>query len=272
MKTHLLFGLLVLGFWSCKSPYFSYKGELDSTKKYEEYTIDRNHYHLYVKSICIDSLDKLSEPRNCSGSRGEEVVEMEYLLMSEDSKKVLVINNLPNSHQKFFKEKSRLMKWNNRDAAEINIWYFKQFRFGTIEDDPSLVTGRHLRFTTVEKHPVTYVWQYTKTDDDVVTLVAVGEQYPDRLDNRFSEAALSLVPTFKRVENYKFVFQMPKQFKKRSASPVELPEAKWRVLRNGERDMNTYFRFDSPIYKNYKVARFNSQRMYSYYGEQRNLD
>jgi len=249
---------IVAGFviGGCKSPYFDYQTSIDSTKTFDEYIVDSSHYYLYVKSVCIDGDRKLFA---CLGTEGEEVIEREYLLVSRDHTKVLVINNMVNRNQKIFNDPSRILKFKtpHDDQTEINIWFFKQFRFGTIEKNLTLREGYQFKFRTVEKHPVTYVWHYSMTDDSV-TVSAIGRQQSDGIDLLFTKPALYLEPRFSRVKNFTFVFQIPQQRKKNS-SRVELAEAKWRIRKHC-----TYFGFDEPVLKKYKSIRFGRKRMYAY--------
>src|SRR5689334_14735968 len=116
MKILLLPASLTLMFCACRSPYFNYEKDLDVEKEYDEYSINPTAYKLYVKSICVDGMNR---PINCRGLEQDTVVEMEYMLMSEDDKRVLVINNLPNRSQKFFEDPSRLMRLHH-DIGNIN--------------------------------------------------------------------------------------------------------------------------------------------------------
>jgi len=249
---------IVAGFVTggCRSPYFKYVDGIDTTGTFDEYIVDSSQYNLYVKSVCIDGNRK---PFSCQGAEGEEVIEREYLLVSRDCTKVLVINNMVNRNQKIFNDPSRVLKVNatNDDQAEINIWFFKQFRFGTIEENSTLRQGYQFKFRTVEKHPVTYVWHYTMTDDSV-TVSAIGKQQNDGIDLLFTKPALYLEPRFDRAKDFLFVFQIPQQ-RKRNSSRVELAEAKWRIRKNC-----TYFGFDEPVLKNHKAIRFGRKRMYAY--------
>src|SRR5688572_12081952 len=239
---------------ACKSPTFTYVKEVDHSLPLFEFKLNPT-FHLYTRSICKDSLTNF--PINCNGRSGTRV-ETGYIILSNESKQVLVINNIPNRNQKFF-DKGRVRPEEVFiDTVFINSFFFKQFRFGTL-----LGSGENppMKFESAEKHPRIFRWNYL-LDDDTLKIISVANILPDGEDVRATESSLYLVPMFIHSKNFKLIFQLPTNMTK--AVTRNTSEARIFVHQKSKKNFVTYIEFATPIYKDNRAIRFGANRMYAF--------
>ncbi len=239
---------------ACKSPTFTYLKEVDHSLPLFEFKLNPS-FQLYTRSICKDSLTNF--PINCNGRSGTRV-ETGYIILSNESKQVLVINNVPNRNQKFFDEGMVFTEEVFIDTIFINAFFFKQFRFGTVLSDGE---NPPLKFVSAEKHPRTFHWNY-QLENDTLKIISVANILPDGEDVRTTESSLYLVPTFIHSKNFKFTFQLPTNMTK--VVTRNTSEARIFIHQKSKKNFVTYIEFKTPIYKDNKAIRFAANRMYAF--------
>ena len=239
---------------ACKSPTFTYVKQVDRSLPLFEFNLN-NTFQLYTRSICKDSLTNF--PINCNGRSGTPV-ETGYIILSKDSKQVLVINNVPNRNQKFFDEGMVFAKEVFTDTVFINAFFFKQFRFGIL-----LAEGENppMKFESAEKHPRIFRWNY-QLEDDTLKIISVANVLPDGEDVRTTGSSLYLVPAFIHSKDFKFIFQLPPNMTK--VATRNTSEARIFVHQKSKKNFVTYIEFGTPIYKDNRAIRFAANRMYAF--------
>ena len=241
---------------ACKSPTFTYVKEVDHSLPLFEFKLN-NTFQLYTRSICKDSLTNF--PVNCNGRSGTRV-ETGYIILSQASKQVLVINNIPNRNQKFFDEGVVFAKEVFTDTVFINAFFFKQFRFGTLLGDDE---NPHMKFVSAEKHPRVFRWN-NQLENDTLKIISVANVLSDGEDVRTTESSLYLVPAFVHSKNFKFIFQLPPNMTK--VVTRNTSEAKIFVHQKSKKRFVTYIEFEQPLHKDFKAIKFAANRMYAFSG------
>jgi hypothetical protein len=228
--------------------------EVDHSLPLYEFKLNPS-FKLYTRSICKDSITNF--PINCDSRSGGRV-ETGYIVLSKESKQVLVINNIPNRNQKFFDEGRVRREEVSIDTVFMNAFFFKQFRFGTLLGDGETPP---MKFESAEKNPRIFRWDY-KLDDDTLKIIAVANILPDGEDVRTTESSLYLVPAFLHSNNFKFTFQLPTNITKGVTRNTS--EAKIFIHQKSKKNFVTYIEFATPIYKDNRAIRFAANRMYAF--------
>lgn len=215
-------------------------------------------YVLYVKSICKKKVKQVVVPCNCKvlGRVDEkDIVENEYLFISQVHKKGVVINYIKDRNQKFYvKTKTRkLRSLFEPDTVKVNIWYFNQLRFGNYYD-----SSNTLIFQEYDSPSDIHLWKLEK-DADSIVIYSVSTELPDGYEEKLTGSSLALRPVFYKVNNYKIIFQEP-YYRSTPVPEYELPQNKLSVdLKNG----CVYFAFDKPVAGSSNILVF--KRLYSYF-------
>jgi hypothetical protein len=253
MRVLITISMLFALFASCKSPTFTYVKEADHSSSVIEFTLD-NSYNLYTKSICKDSR---GFPMNCPDTI--RPMESGYIIMSNSNKKVLVINNIPNRNQKFFDEGVVYEKVMGTDTVYINVFFFKQFRFGTL--DTTRRSNPPMKFESVGKSPTKFIWNYEEANN-ILQINSVANVTSDGQDIRNTESSLYLVPTFAKSNNFKFVFQLPPNMT--DTVITNTSNVRIFVHKKSKKNYITYFEFKTPVYKDFRAIKFMGNRMYAF--------
>jgi hypothetical protein len=256
MKILLAICPLFALFAACKSPTFTYIKEVDHKLPLIEFKVDTT-FELYTRSICKDSRNF---PIDCDSGSGPPV-EVGYIILSNRLKKVLVINNVPNRNQKFFDEGVVYEKAIATDTLLINVFFFKQFRFGTLQEGPA---GPPMNFASAEKHPRIFRWNY-KIENEALRITSVANVLPYGEDVRDTESSLYLVPTFKHSKYFKFVFQLPSNMT--NVVSTNKSVARIFVHKKSKKNYITYIEFERPVYKDFRAIKFAANRMYAFSSE-----
>ncbi len=230
--------------------------------QFEETRIDST-YSLYVKSICKRKSGKVDVPCNCKELGvidPKDMVENEFLFLSKEHKKVVVINYIKDRDQKFYNKsataKKSLVKGN--EMVDVNIWFFNQARFGNLDTSKGEIIFQE---TTSPKGK--HLWKISFNEDSL-QIHSVSTVLADGFDQRDTELSLALVPVFFSAERYRIIFQRP-YYGTDPPSPVfELPENRISVDTKG---WCVYFMFNEPVEDGNSVIRFKSNRLYSYYAK-----
>jgi hypothetical protein len=244
-----LFAILL----ACKSPTFTYVKQVDHSLPLYEFKVDTT-YSLYTRSICKDSSNF---PVDCPENNVRSV-EVGYIILSDTLKKALVINNVPNRNQKFFEEGVVFEKAVATDTVFINVFFFKQFRFGTLQDE---LIRRQMKFISAEKQPREFLWNY-EVDDSLLKIVSVADVLPDGQNIRYTDKGLYLVPTFRQSRYFKFVFQLPSNMT--NVVSTNKSAARIFVHKKSKKNYITYIEFERPVYKDFRAIKFAANRMYAF--------
>lgn len=236
---------------ACKSPTFSYVNKVD-TVGLVPINLDST-YDLYLRTICKDARNR---PVNCN-PHARDTVEVSYIILSTERENVIVINNNPNRNQRFFKKEKMFKRTPRADLTEINVFYFKQFRFGEVDGNS---TSLRFAFETAEKHSRSFLWTCGLVADSL-EISSVSEVLPDGVNSRFSSSSLFLIPKFVRSDSFKFVFRLPPML---GEPKITSPPCKIYIDKKSRTNYVTYFQFDQPVYKDYHTIKFGRKRMYAY--------
>jgi hypothetical protein len=233
----LLFAIL---FFSCRGTKFSY--ETDSTVtgwgKKKPIVIDKT-YTLYVRKVVkvFDPNIGMYRPANAPKASFDTLIEVQFLLLSEKNNNVIVFNNIPSIYQNLGKNPA--MKNNlTSDNTEVNIdiWYFRQFRFGRYEKDSSSIAFDHANSNT-ENH----LWHIKKDNDSIMlTSISVRDKYGETEGN--ADQAFALNITYYKAKDFKLVFI----YKKNNKPLYELPDQTFYIIEKGKESC-IVFRFNQPV-------------------------
>jgi hypothetical protein len=239
---------------ACKSPTFKYIKQVDHNLPLYEFKIDAT-CSLYTRSICKDSSNF---PIDCHGNT-RQAVETGYIILSDSLKKVMVINNVPNRNQKFYEDRVvAFQKAIASDTVFINVFFFKQFRFGTLQQE---LVRRQMKFISAEKHPRTFLWNYDVADS-LLKVASVADVVPDGQNIRYTDTSLYLVPTFRQNRHFKFVFQLPSSMT--NVVSTNKSPARIFVHKKSKKNYITYIEFERPVFKDFRAIKFAANRMYAF--------
>ena len=235
--------------------------EKSENMQFEDTKIDST-YTLYVKSICKKKSGKVAVPCNCSelgNYEPKDVIENEFIFISMQQKKAVVINYIKDRDQKFYnKTKAGRKALMNRttELVDVNIWYFNQARFGNVDPTNSTIT-----FFETTKPKDLHLWKI-EIAGKKLQIQSVSIVRADGFDERKTDLSLALVPLFYKVDRFRIIFQEPTKDSMRAAAVFELPENRIAVDTKGG---CVYFFFNQPEMNERNVVRFKSNRLYSYY-------
>lgn len=219
----------------------------------------KEDYQLYVRQVIkvYDSARRIYVPENGTVSAGTELIEIEYLLISKDAKSAIVINNIPNKRYLFYNsEDKRADLADTAQQLKIDVWYFNQFRFGSVNGNGDLV------FKDAGGSGKDHIWNLTRAGDDMLEIdaVSVSDQFGE--DKRWVEAAFALKMIFRKAEDFVFLFKNNAGNKKHVDQTFLLKEQTLAVAnRNGS--WFIVFAFDTPVFKHYPNVVFFNERVYA---------
>jgi len=255
----ILFNIVVLlsvAFSSCTTAFYKMLTVPD-TSSFDRIQIDTT-YELYVKRVCKKIVNKVSEPCNCLDLptfNMKDVVEFQYMLISKEHEKIIVINYIKDRNQKFYTQSAESFLAANKGtgAVDINIWYFNQLRFGKY--NPINNEGR---FQTCVKPKDIHTWNLDK-EKDTMKIRSVALELADGFDERNSEKSMALTPAFVKANSYNIFYQDPFDDTNTTYS-----------LPGNEIFIDTklgciYFIFDRDISEGRQTIKFKKNRRYSYF-------
>lgn len=173
-------------------------------KKYGKLTpfkID-NEYDLYTRQVIkvFDPTKKLYVPINAKPDTNNPLIEIEYLLVSRSTKKVLIINNISDKRKSFYNSKDKIADLGAAaDTVKIDIWYFSQFRFGKIENN-SLI------FKNVHGKLIHHIWNINDSGH-VIKINSLSVADSSGEDLRIIEKAFAIEMLFFKEDKFQFVFK-----------------------------------------------------------------
>ena len=264
MRT-VLFFILLISLAGCRGTKFNYASD-DTVKELgplRSVHLDST-FRLYVRQIIkkYNYSTKMYDPLNAKTPDGKKVIEVEYMLLSWEKKQVLILNNIPSIYQNIGTgNRNRFNIAGGKDSLSIDIWYVRQFRFGKIKNEDSIV------FKNANGTTDTHIWNIIHYPADSIKLnsISVADNLGMGEDTRNIDSAFSLPMIFKPVHNFKLFFEN-KTMPKTSARSFDLPDNTFYVV-NKNKKWYAIFSFPVSVYpaKNdsFKNIIFTNDRMYT---------
>ncbi len=214
-------------------------------------------YHLYIREVFLDTSDagdKMVLADNDNLSTGNKLIEVEYLLLSEQQNRVLYISTIPDKYQSYYAKKSRYLK-----REYLNAYDFSTFRFGKKAEANALIFENAARYTT---------WNYRVERDSILHVQQVVERSNRNTANTYPvDEALSRPAVFIRTDSFRIAFRnMDKEKKveiKKGRPPLKRFSTNNTIYfkKDGSK-YSIYFRFDKslpPRYKDSTISFGNSR-------------
>ena len=216
-------------------------------------------YHLYIREVFLDTSDagdKLVLANNNDLTASNKLIEIEYLLLSEQQNRVVYISTIPDKYQLYYAKKSRYLK-----RAYLNAYDFSTFRFGK-----KTAGGQAIVFenkTTSDND----TWNYKIENDSMLHVYEVMERINGSLNIYNVDQALSRKASFVRTDSFRIAFRnMDKEKKveiKRGRPPLKRFSSDNTIYFKKEGDKySIYFRFDKtlpPRYRDSAISFGNSR-------------
>ncbi len=205
-------------------------------------------YHLYIREVFLDTTnpgDKSVKNNNEIFSTSDKLIEIEYLLFSQQSGRAVYIATIPDKYLSYYAKKGKYLP-----RQYLNAYDFSTFRFGKKTDNEDEI------FFANAKHSDT--WKYRIEDDSVLHVHEVVERINGDANVYLVDEALSRKASFIKLANYKIAFRnMDKERKlekkKRGRKPDErFSEDSIIYYRNDGGKYSIYFRFNKSLPKTYK--------------------
>lgn len=206
--------------------------------------------HLYIREVFLDTInpgDKSVKNNNETYNAANQLIEIEYLLLSLQNNKAVYIATIPDKYLNYYAKKARYLKRNY-----LNAYDFSTFRFGKKALQKNEISFDNIAANTSD------TWKYEMENDSVLHVYEVVERINGDAANVYLvDEALSRQATFIKQDNYKIAFRnMDKERKvekKRGRPPLE------RFSKDSciwyKKDGNKYtiwFRFNKSLPKSYK--------------------
>jgi hypothetical protein len=215
-------------------------------------------YELYVRTVVKekDKKTKVARPVNrTSQNRDSEVIEEQYLFISKVNKKVLIVNNIANRSTVFYKPYDKISGITEvANQGNINIWYFAQYRFGTILNEQA--------YKFIPSDPSKKQWQEWMINEKSDTIFIQSISLVDDFNNNSSAVseAFSLPVYFVRVNNFRLAYK--NMGSDSDGDYFHVPENKIYLykVKNGWR---VVYKFNTPICEKYNYIYMKSKRVYS---------
>lgn len=268
MRTALII-IAIVGVHACRGRIFKYDNYRPAASAaVDTFELTPERYDLYVKLICTktDSISK-NVPCYCD-DKSDTIVEEEFMFIEKQPdpglRRILVINKIPNQHQKFYVEsapQSNIKGLRKQDdTAFVNIWYFNQFRYGTFYDENSA------SFITTDRKSEIELWKIRRNSQEAEVTQLLGK-YNKGYSFVDTDSALSLKPVFVRKPLFKVILQSYEK----DAPRYDLANNRLFVEDVARKKKVTFFYFDMPVSGNYSGLYFKSNTVYAYPNRQNNI-
>jgi len=231
-------------------------------------TIDSS-YRFYIREVFMTQNEK-NEKVIDTGSKlkidGKKIIEIEYLLLSWQQKKVIYISTIPDKFQHYYSSCFT-------PDTLLNAYNFSTFHFGNIAAD-----GESIEFVSPEKKQ-TVTWDIrpfigTQSSDKISIREIVVQQNDEIRNIVLMSQALEQPLTFIRRPNFSIVFAKPRW---KADSCVTEPDAICRMVRqkiyvdNMKKGYDIFFCFDKRINSQDSVIGFDYHRTRSTPGGENSL-
>jgi hypothetical protein len=202
----------------------------------------------------FDSITRSYLPANGAMQTDDpkELVEVEYLFVSEKQGKALVINNIPNRNKVFYNNPKIMVSALVEQQEKINVWFFSQFRFANIESFTSFT------FKNIEGTGEDHVWEVERNSDTVKVVSVAVVDYAGA-DVRYIAPAFSIEMIFVKEPSFELRFSYSN-----GKNNYDFPVLDQAIhLYRGNNESWTTFSFEGPVYKHFRNVSFPNKRMYS---------
>lgn len=207
-------------------------------------------YHLYIREVFLDTTDasdKNVKSATAGAAASDKLIEVEYLLFSEQRGRAVYISTIPDKYQTYYAKKGRYLP-----REYLNAYDFSTFHFGKkIEGENAIIFEN-----TITKHSDT--WNYRIENDSILHVYEVVERINGDANNVYLvDEALSRKASFTRTSNFKIAFRNMDKEKKaetnRGRPPLKrLCKDNIIYYRNEGNKYTIYFRFDKNLPPRYK--------------------
>lgn len=224
-------------------------------------TIDST-YSLYLRKVIaeFDSTINKYIPKNAKPADDKSrILEVEYLLYSPAYQRVIVITNVPNSYAKFYNSADKRSDLSfAADTTPIDIWYFRQFRFGSADDGFSKILFRQIQGSNDDHR-----WTLDTHEDSLyITRVAKLDSFGENVVN--VERALTLPILFVKMPAFRLVFKDNFGKSKKTTGVPETPLPNQTFYIAGNASNKIVFRFLKTLRgEDKKNVVFDGNRLYS---------
>jgi len=225
----------------------------------QQWVLDSS-YHLYIREVFLDTTntgDKLVKNTSAAFNASDKLIEIEYLLFSEQQGRAVYISTIPDKYQTYYAKKARYLK-----REYLNAYDFSTFHFGKKTAGDNAIVFEN----TITKHSDT--WNYNIEKDSILHVYEVVERINGDANNVYLvDEALSRTASFIRTDSFRIAFRnMAKEKKvetKRGRPPLKrFSKDNTIYFRNDGNKYTIYFRFDKtlpPRYKDYTISFGNSR-------------
>jgi hypothetical protein len=234
---------ITLFFFGCGGTKFAYAPDklVNAYGSLKPIEIDST-YKLYVRQIVktFDSAAKIYRPTNARVPDGKDVIEIEYMLISEAKKQAIILNNIPSIYQNSFNGNNRVFNLlDDSNRIDIDIWYLKQFRFG------KLISDRKIKFINADGTGKDHIWNISK-EEDTIKLVSISAVDEFGEDVRYIDQAFALEVLFKKVNSFKLLFVYKEKIGN-GRTNFDLPNQTFYVANDSKNQWHVIFRFGKPV-------------------------
>jgi len=217
-------------------------------------------YHLYIREVFLDTSnagDKVVKTAKTISGQPGKLIEIEYLLLSEQQKKAVYISTIPDKYQTYYAKKAKYLQ-----REYLNAYDFSTFRFGRKADDDNAIVFDN-KLTNYSA-----TWNYKIEKDSILHVYEVVERFNGDASNVYlADEALSRRASFIRTDSFRIAFRnMDKEKKvetKLGRPPLKrLSKDDIIYFRNDGKKYSIYFRFDKslpPAYKDSTISFGNTR-------------
>lgn len=215
----------------------------------QQWVLDSS-YHLYIREVFLDTTnaaDKTVKGSIDAAATNDKLIEVEYLLFSEQQGKAVYISTIPDKYQTYYAKKALYMP-----REHLNAYDFSTFHFGKkVIGENAIVFDN-----TVTHHSDT--WNYRIERDSILHVYEVVERINGDANNVYLvDEALSRRASFVRTSSFTIVFRDMTKEKKLERKLKQAPlkrQSKDNVIyyRNDNNKYTLYFRFDKSLPPRYK--------------------
>jgi hypothetical protein len=250
MKKIILLLLAILFFFSCAR-----KFDISSAFKkgmpagMQQLVLDSS-YHLYIREVFLDTsdaADKMVLANNNDLSPSNKLIEIEYLLLSEQQQRVVYISTIPDKYQSYYAKKSRYLK-----REYLNAYDFSTFRFGK-----TTAGGQAIVFDDKNDRE-SDTWNYKIENDSILHVYEVVESSRGNRANCYSaDEAFSRKASFVRMDSFRIAFRNMAKEKKVEIKKGRPPLKRFCInntiyFKKEGGKYSIYFRFDKTLPPRYK--------------------
>jgi len=249
MKKMIVLLLAVLLFFSCARKFdISAAFRKGIPANMQQLVLDSS-YHLYIREVFLDTSDagdKMVLANNNDLSPGNKLIEIEYLLLSEQDNRAVYISTIPDKYQSYYNKKSHYLK-----REYLNAYDFSTFRFGRKATAEKAIVFKD------KKGDGSNTWNYRIENDSILHVYEVEESINDSRRIYSTDEALSRKASFVRTDSFRIAFRnMEKERKveiKRGRPPLKRFCRDNTIYFKKEGDKySIYFRFDKSLPPRYK--------------------